>query len=168
MTRLDGVLDSQGRGELARQLADHVLGVVEKRAEALIVSSDPSVLSWASSRGVASLADPGSGLDAAASVGILRAVGGRWAVLHADLPYLGDGDLKLAFGAAEETVLSPTHDGGTSLIVASGPDFPFAYGLGSFRRHLASRPAARVVVRSGLALDLDLPRDLVRYQMVMT
>ena len=60
-------------------------------------------------------------------------------------------------------VLAPSSDGGTSLIGGSGdPGFDFAYGVGSFHRHLARlrRCSPKVVFRLGLALDLDHPSDL--------
>src|SRR5665811_1981594 len=63
--------------------------------------------------------------------------------------------------AAAGTVLAPSHDGGTSLVGGMLNPFPFRYGPGSFRRHLSAVLGhARVLVRPGLALDLDRPRDL--------
>ncbi len=39
--------------------------------------------------------------------------------------------------------------------------FPFAYGEGSFHRHLAvAGPEARILASIGFALDLDEPSDL--------
>ncbi|HZD03689.1 MAG TPA: hypothetical protein VE173_02190, partial [Longimicrobiales bacterium] len=45
------------------------------------------------------------------------------------------------------------------LIGGHGPT-SFSYGPGSFRRHLPRLPRPRVIVRLGLALDLDGPIDL--------
>jgi 2-phospho-L-lactate guanylyltransferase (CobY/MobA/RfbA family) len=61
-------------------------------------------------------------------------------------------------------VIAPSHDGGTSL-VAGHTRFPFTYGPGSFHRHVAAATAvsaspAAIVVRPGLALDLDTAEDL--------
>jgi 2-phospho-L-lactate guanylyltransferase len=87
-----------------------------------------------------------------------------WAVVHADLPLLTPQDLdaiRHAAGAGGRIVLSPSHNGGTSAIAGSTPTFPFRYGPGSFRRHLATVGGdVRVVVRRGLAVDVDQPGDL--------
>lgn len=63
---------------------------------------------------------------------------------------------------AGAVVLAPSRDGGTTALAAPEPRFPFAYGPASFHRHLrAAAGRAAVVVRLGLALDLDHPADLV-------
>jgi 2-phospho-L-lactate/phosphoenolpyruvate guanylyltransferase len=81
-------------------------------------------------------------------------------VLHADLPLLAARDLTESWRASVgRTVIAPAHDGGTSLLAGTGP-FPFSYGPGSFHRHLRAAPGAAVVVRPGLALDLDTVGDL--------
>ena len=106
------------------------------------------------------VAESPGGLDGAARA-VVGAAHGPWAVLHADLPLLHHDDLGVALAAADEVgwAIAPSSDGGTSFLAGIG-DFPFSYGSGSFHRHLAAHPGAAVVVRRGLAVDLDTPADL--------
>ncbi len=57
-------------------------------------------------------------------------------------------------------VIGPSRDGGTNALAASGPAIDFSYGPGSFHRHVHVMDRPEVVVRTGLALDLDNPDDL--------
>lgn len=128
----------------------------------VVVTGDASVRQWASQQAFRVVDEPDPpGLDAAAAAG-LDTVRGPWMVVHADLPLIIDEDVAAAQRALapEIHVLTPSHDGGTSLIGGSSPTFPFAYGVGSFRRHLAAVPDAAVLIRPGLAIDLDRPSDL--------
>lgn len=163
--RLSDALDDRRRQALGRALAGHTAGVVEDvNLLPLIVTADSQVAEWAIASGFPSLPDAGTGLTAAARVGTewARAAKSRWIVLHGDLPLLSTSDVRaLAEGlGAGHTVIAPSSDGGTSAIGAVG-DFRFEFGVGSFRRHLPRLSDARVVVRSGLALDVDSPNDLV-------
>ncbi len=166
--RLAAVLDGPNRAELGRRLAIRtVKAVVESGARALILSADDAVTRWADSIGVDVLLDEGSSLNRAAETAVthIRGNGGAWAILHADLPLLTGADLSrpvshLADGGA---VLAPSSDGGTSMVGASLDWMSFAYGAGSFHRHLATlaRHEPLVVTNRGLLLDLDTPDDLV-------
>lgn len=165
--RLADVLDADERARLGRALAVRtVTAVAEAGARPLILSADDQVTEWSRSIGVEVLLDEGSSLDraATAAVALIRGRGAAWGVLHADVPTLTSRDLgsaieHLAEGAA---VISPSSDGGTSFIGACLDEFVFRYGPGSFHRHLAGLggESPRVVVRRGLALDLDTPYDL--------
>ncbi|MDH3306504.1 MAG: 2-phospho-L-lactate guanylyltransferase [Acidimicrobiia bacterium] len=159
--RLAAALGEAGRAGLARTMAEHTLRVARSTAPTIVVSSADDVLAWSHVIGVDVIADGGS-LNGAA-VAIVQAAGdGRWMVLHADLPLLSERDLGDAWLmlADHELVLAPSHDGGTSLIAGSVPWTAFAYGPGSFHRHLAAAPAAGILVRRGLALDVDTPAHL--------
>lgn len=160
--RLASVIDARGRTRLGKAVAAHTARcVAASGAEPVVVTSDPRVKAWARRLGVDVVDEPHpESLDAAAGA-VVAAAGERpWAVLHADLPVLTPGDLTVAWAAlAGGPVLCPSHDGGTSL-VADRAEFSFSYGAGSFARHLAASPAATVVVRPGLALDLDTAADL--------
>lgn len=159
MSRLAGVLDPPARSRLTLELADRLVdAAAEAGLEVIVVTASLEVRAWAAGRGLAVVDDPGGGLDAAATAGT-AAVAGRWALVHGDLPLVDARDLLALTDGDDLPVLAPSKDGGTSAVVDRGA-FPFAYGPGSFARHLARVPHARVVVRPGLAVDLDRPHDL--------
>lgn len=158
--RLAPVLARAQRSRVGKAVAAHTAAMVARSgATPTIVTGDDGVAAWAKRQGWAVIAEPaGGGLDGAAAAIVDAANGRRWAVLHADVPTLTPVDLDHAWSVAG-TVLAPSRDGGTTLVVATG-SFPFRYGPSSFHRHLAAVPTAAVVVRPGLALDLDTPHDL--------
>lgn len=164
MRRLTEVLDESARRRLGVALAGHVASTVESAGLIpLIVTADQEVAEWSMASGFPSLADPGEGLDMAASTGVEWAghTGSDWLVLHSDLPLLTPADVEflgVSLGRGR-AVLAPSTDGGTSAIGARG-EISFAFGVASFHRHLARLPYAEVVIRRGLALDIDSPLDL--------
>jgi len=145
------------------RLAEHTVGVIHRAGlRVLVVSSDSAVTAWSAAHVEEIVPEPSAGgLDAAALAGI-SAARGPWMVVHADLPALTSEDVAVAAQfAARTTVIAPSRDGGTSLIGGNGGPQSFSYGPGSFRRHLsAARGQAIILVRRGLALDLDRPWDL--------
>jgi len=163
LTRLAHVLDDEARTDLMFRLAEHTVSVIHRAGlPVLVVSSDPAVTVWGAAHAEQVVPEPReSGLDAAALAGV-AAVSGSWMVVHADLPTLGVEDIIAAEQLANRTmVIAPSRDGGTSLIGSNGGPQPFRYGPGSFRRHLsAARGQATILLRRGLALDLDRPWDL--------
>ena len=56
-------------------------------------------------------------------------------------------------------VIAPSADGGTSALGGRG-EARFAYGRGSFRRHLGRHPQCQVVTSPGLLHDIDSFADL--------
>lgn len=163
LTRLSHVLDEGERVSLMRQLAAHTVSAIHRAGvQVLIVSNDSDVVSWSKKCGCEATSEPvEGGLNGAASAGA-EAVTGSWMILHADLPAIDASDIRVAASLTEDGyVLSPSHDGGTPLIGGTGNGFPFRYGPDSFRRHLAAvNGDATILVRPGLALDLDRPWDL--------
>jgi 2-phospho-L-lactate guanylyltransferase len=163
LTRLSSILDAAERSALMRRLAMHTIEAIRNTGiRAFIVSSDREVARWAAAHADSIVPEPTSGgLNAAARAGV-AAVDGPWIVIHADLPALSARDVAAATRhAVSGIVLAPSHDGGTSLIGAPAGGFPFSYGPGSFRRHASKlQGRATVLVRPGLALDLDRPWDL--------
>lgn len=161
--RLAGALDPGRRAALARGLADHVATMVsDAGVMPLIVTADAHVAEWATRAGFPSVADPGAGLDAAASAGVAWAgqASSDWLVLHADLPLIGADDVTVLLKALEDgPVLAPSSDGGTSAIGTRG-DCDFRFGPASFHRHLKMLPDTGVVTRPGLLLDIDSESDL--------
>lgn len=161
--RLAGALDPGRRAALARGLADHVATTVsDAGVMPLIVTADAHVAEWATRAGFPSVADPGVGLDAAASAGVAWAdqANSDWLVLHADLPLIGVDDITALSRALENgPVIAPSSDGGTSAIGARGHR-DFSFGPASFHRHLKMLPEAEIVARPGLLLDIDSESDL--------
>lgn len=160
MTRLAGVLDEDARAKLTRTLAERLTSAAQGAGmEVHVVTADDGVAGWASSLGANVVDDPGDGLDAAAAAGISLA-GGRWIVAHADLPLVtADALATVDALACDRYVLVPSLDGGTNVVAGSGA-FRFAYGPGSFHRHLAAHPTAAVCVAAPLSVDVDTPRQL--------
>ena len=163
MTRLAGRLSAVDRRELSCFLA---LRVVEAARAGgftpIVVTGDNSVSEWATDRQVESFAEPiPGGLNRAAAAAVEAVNGHPWIVVHADLPAVTAEDFRSAADALDRgIVLAPSHDGGTPLVGGSGDSFPFRYGPGSFRAHLAAvRGRASILIRPGLALDLDRPWD---------
>lgn len=165
--RLDGVLDPAARASLSRALAERVAAACAAAGmPTVVVTADPALADWAAGLGLAVIDEPpGTGLNGAAAAAAAEAArrGLTWCIVHADLPLLGPDDLAAVTGrvAPGRVVLAPSRNGGTNLLAADRP-LPFAYGPGSFGRHLAAARGLdrRVVVRLGTALDVDTPEDL--------
>ncbi|HZP28133.1 MAG TPA: 2-phospho-L-lactate guanylyltransferase [Acidimicrobiia bacterium] len=165
--RLSAELDAEHRAILARRLADRVVGAAGPMP-VVVVTGAGEVRAWAADRGLTVVDDPGS-LDAAARAGRdhLRSIGCRRVIVaHADLPWATDLSA-LARDASQPVVaLVPCHrdDGTPVLSVPAGLPFDFAYGPGSFRRHVAEARrrgyGIRVVRDAALAFDVDVPSDL--------
>jgi 2-phospho-L-lactate guanylyltransferase len=166
--RLAPVLDPRQRRRLGRVVAARVIATaLETGCAVAVVTGDEGVAGWARQLGASSIAEPSAGglnLAAAAAVEAARGKDLAWMILHADLPTLTPADLFEALTATPKggVLLAPSHNGGTSLIAAELETFPFAYGRASFRRHFATVAPFphRVLVRPGLAIDLDGPEDL--------
>ena len=164
--RLSGVLDATDRRDLAMRTATHVVRTCHTaHGTVAVVTADPEVASWAMAEGCAVIADPGGGLDAAAAAAVAEADGGRWCIVHGDLPLVSPNDIaRVVDGAGTgAAVLAPSIDGGTNLFAAAEP-IAFAYGRSSFTRHLRATAHLdrKVVVTSGTVLDIDNPTDLAR------
>ncbi len=160
--RLSKTLSPTDREALARQLAQHTISIARSIGTVVVATRDPQVTQWCAQRNVATIEDGGT-LNGAAQAIVAHAASSPWAVLHADLPRLTASELEAALDAfqAHGCAIAPSWDGGTSLIVRQGPSFTFSYGPGSFHRHLAQHPTAAVIIRPGLALDVDEPEHLI-------
>lgn len=164
MARLAGEVPKEGRARLSTIMAERLVrSAADAALPVTVVTGDDEVIAWARDRELEVVLDPAAGLNAAAAAAIRTME--AWAIVHADLPLVTPEDLQAirdAGNSGSGIVLSPSHNGGTSVVAGATPTFPFRYGPGSFRRHLAAvRESVRVVVRRGLAVDVDQPRDLV-------
>jgi 2-phospho-L-lactate guanylyltransferase len=166
-TRLADALSGDARAALAQRLADTVIRAAGS-APAVVVTAAPEVERWARDHDLDVALDPGS-LDSAAAAGIevLAARGvSRAVVAHADLPFATSFHLVTRDADRPVAVLVPDqrNDGTPVLSLPTFAPFAFAYGPGSFRRHLeaarAAGLAARVVRDPGLAFDVDTIEDL--------
>ena len=163
--RLD--LSDDARADLARAVARHVLeACIGSGLDPLVVTGSTVVRDWAVEAGAETIPDPGTGgLNAAAghAASTANARGRSWIIVHGDLPLLTPSDLAPVVDAIREgrAVIAPSRDGGTNVLGDSRP-LRFAYGPGSFHRHLgaaAGRPLA-VIVRPGTAIEIDTRDDL--------
>ena len=163
--RLAPALDARARAALAERMATRVLAAAAP-LPTVVVCDDEEVAAWARTCGASVVWSPGRGLDRAVADGVawLAARGtARVVVAHADLP-LAEGLADLAVGSGVTLVPDRWDDGTNVAVVPVSAGFRFAYGVGSFARHMAE--AARlgleltVVRRPDLAWDVDLPADL--------
>jgi 2-phospho-L-lactate guanylyltransferase len=169
--RLAAALDDDARIALARRMADAVVQAAGARP-VVVVSSAPEVAAWCAANDLERLDDPGS-LDAAAAAGrvwtrergLLRVV-----VVHGDLPFASSLDDVAGDGDARVAVLVPDHrnDGTPVCALPADAPFGFAYGPGSFARHVAEARRVglevRVVRDDNLGFDVDVPEDLARLE----
>ncbi len=165
--RLHPRLDAPSRSRLGREVARRTAQVAsDAGADVVFVTGDAGVRRWAQGHGYLTLDESPSetsGLDgAAAAVRDLAVEQGRpWLLLHADVPLVSVADIVALLEplAAGKAVIAPSYDGGTTALGAHR-FIEFSYGAGSYHRHLRSMPDAAVVVRPGLAHDLDTVADL--------
>ncbi len=173
-SRLAPALSPNSRATLMRELLSGVLHQVDEGgliAGAIVISRDDNVLALAKSLGARPLQESGMELNAALEEARRMAVEeGADAVLAlpADLPLITADDIlelrELALSGAE-VVVAPSHDGGTNGLLLNPPHaIEFAFGEGSFEKHLAQarqRGFSYAVYRSEtLGHDVDVPADL--------
>lgn len=163
--RLAPALGPEARAALARRMAEQVVAAAGSLA-VHVVCDDAEVVEWAAEVGARVVWAPNKGLNGAVTFGVetLAAEGfGRVVVAHADLPMALDLTWLSHFPGI--TLVPDRHDDGTNVMaVPVDRGFCFAYGAGSFRRHVAEARrvgcALRIGRRSDLAWDVDLPADL--------
>jgi 2-phospho-L-lactate guanylyltransferase len=163
--RLAGALTPHDRAALARSMAEQVLRAAAP-LPVTVVCDDAEVAAWAERHGAEVLLTPARGLNAAVEAGVAHAAAagaGRVIVAHADLPLAHSLASLAEFDGI--TLVPDRHRDGTNVIcVPTGTAFSFAYGPGSFGRHLAAAEATglpvRVVDEPQLAWDVDVPADL--------
>ena len=167
--RLSLTLTDPERSDLARSMADVVVGAGGD-LPVVVITDDGDVARWADQRGARLLYRPARGLNDAVqhAVATLATEGiDRVVVAHGDLPLASGLD---DIGAFEGITLVPDRhrDGTNVLCVPAAAGFRFAYGPGSFTRHVAEAERLglprRVVADSALGWDIDHPDDLAELQ----
>lgn len=162
--RLAGVLDDAARAELARTMAEQVVAACSG-LPVVVACDDPEVRSWAQALGVGVAWVPGTDLNGAVAAAMASMSYDRVVVAHADLPRATS--LGPVASVDDGVVLVPDrHDDGTNVLaVPRLAGFDFAYGPGSFERHLAEAErlglAVTVLRPDDLTWDVDVPEDLV-------
>jgi 2-phospho-L-lactate guanylyltransferase len=158
-TRLAPALSPPERDRLALALFDHVFGVLD----ACVAVGRISVLSEVrpTRAGLDWLPDRGRGLNA--ELQALEIAGPR-VIIHADLPLVTPDDVEILLAPARGggAIAPDRHGTGVNaLALDAGVSIEFRFGPGSLARH-QDQAGARltVVVRPGLALDVDTPDDL--------
>lgn len=163
--RLSPVLDAKQRSVLGRAVAARTASTIASSGVLpVVVTSDDGVARWAKSLHLEVLRESISrepGLNRAAQAVVVAAGDEPWAIVHADLPLATSDDFDAMWEALEDapSVIAPSRDGGTNAIAAHGP-VHFRYGPGSYIAHRSGLPTSVVLVRPGLAYDLDTPADL--------
>lgn len=163
--RLSRVLDPAERVELSRSMATTVVAATAGMPT-FVVCDDDEVARWARGAGAEVIWRPGRGLNGAVNDGVHQlATWGfdRIVVSHADLPHARD--LRWVADFDGVTLVPDRHDDGTNVAcVPAGTSFRFAYGRGSFPRHLAEAHRRGLAVRierdQRLGWDVDVPSDL--------
>jgi 2-phospho-L-lactate guanylyltransferase len=175
-TRLAPVLDHDERIALARTLLVRVLGVARQAVQDVVVISPAAELEPIVAEAGASLAVQrgmglNAGLDQAREAAVADGIE-RLLVLHGDLPNLAAEDVLALTEAASglpSVAIAPDRLGtGTNGLALSPPGvIGFRFGTGSLAAHRTEAQAAGIepalVVRPGLAFDLDTPEDLARW-----
>lgn len=173
--RLSGVVSPVERASLVRQLFERTCAALHGSgcvASVAVVSPDPAVLDWATTRDVRPIWQPDTGLNAGLELARDTALGDPQIeavlVILPDLPFVDALDIRALARLAERgtVVLAPDrHGAGTNaLVVARHDPLRFAFGAGSLARHLATARRCGLDVRRyearGTAFDVDSPDDL--------
>lgn len=174
--RLSQVLSPDLRRRLVLTMLGDVLDALRSTpdiAKMLVVSRDDDVARHARRYGAEVVTEPqGSDLNSSIAFGLAEAArsgAGHALVLPGDVPLVTNGDVAAMLDRATPgaVAISPSADGdGTNaLLMPLPPPFVPAFGPSSFARHLslarASDTSIAIVRRAGLALDIDIPADLL-------
>lgn len=167
--RLAGALDDNERSDLARAGAEGVIAALTG-GPVLVVTDDEEVRAWSAVHRLEVLAPGVAGLSQAATAArdhLRRSGVRRIMVVHADI--WSPSGLDVVADLADIVIIPDLALDGTNVIVLpTDGEFEFAYGVGSFRRHLIA--ATRLASSSGMSMavrrdrllghDIDTPADL--------
>jgi len=178
-SRLADALSPEERKQLSEMLFRRVLTAVKETpqvAGTLVISRDPRALAIARDLDAHTVQESGAPelnnalMRATQVVGGWR--GGAVLILPADLPLVTSEDLTamITLGQENLTVVIATdqHDDGTNAMLIRPPGLiHYAYGAGSYHRHMELAKQAGATVKhyhsDRLALDIDVPADLENY-----
>lgn len=179
-SRLSHVLSPEERQQLAEMMFRRVLEVVRTVPQimgTLVVSRDSKAIGIARDYGARTVQESGT---PELNLALMRAtqVIMRWKVtatliLPADLPLIAGEDIAgmIEMGQTDRSVVIATdkHEDGTNAMLLRPPGLiEYAYGPGSYRRHIELARAAGATVKTyhseRLSLDIDMPDDLKSYR----
>ena len=163
--RLADTLSPADRARLARDLAERVVRAAAP-LPVFIACEDDAVAQWAASVGATAIRTNGGGLSAVVDQGVVTVAHAGFTMVciaHGDLPAASD--LGRLVEHAGVTLVPDRHGDGTNILcVPTAVGFRFAYGPGSFRRHVAEAQRLalpiRIVHDDALAWDVDTSADL--------
>jgi 2-phospho-L-lactate guanylyltransferase len=171
-SRLTPALTPRERAALNRDFLRHVLSVATAPvldAHVQVISGCGQVLAMAAEQGAQAQTEGAEGHNPALAHALARLPADRPVlILSADLPFLRVEDLLALCASARDAdiVIATDHvaQGTNALWLARPGIIPMRFGPGSRAAHLAEADsaglAAQVVLRAGLARDIDLPEDL--------
>lgn len=179
-SRLAGVLSPDERAALSREFLVRTLDLlngVREISRTLVISRDTTALQAARRHNAHTVTESGSpelnpALARATDVCVSLGAGGVL-ILPSDLPLLAPADLTSLLNAGDDpeclTIAPDRRDDGTNALFMRPPYLiPYAFGPGSFSRHLSIAMergfCAQVYRAEAFALDVDLPEDLELYQ----
>lgn len=181
-SRLSSVLSPDQRFQLALAMLRHVLRVTTLNQQVtgvLVISRDTKALAIAREFGAKTLQE---GAISNLNPALLRATmfvkswrADAVLILPADLPCITDEDISAIIERSTDRslVIATDHarDGTNALLVKPPGAIEYAYGPGSFARHLRGAEAAGLPVfvyaSERLALDIDVPADLETYRQIL-
>ncbi|MEZ4666721.1 MAG: 2-phospho-L-lactate guanylyltransferase [Anaerolineae bacterium] len=178
-TRLAEVLSPEERHQLAETMLRHVLDVVRQVPQlmgTLVISRDPKALAIARDYGARTIQESGtpelnSALMRATNM-VGRLHGSAVLILPADLPLIAADDIRgmIALGQNNPSMTIATdhnQDGTNALLVRPPELIEYAYGPGSFQRHIEKGRTLgiepNIYYSERLSLDIDVPDDLKFY-----
>jgi 2-phospho-L-lactate guanylyltransferase len=174
-SRLEGVLTLPERRDLARRLMRNAVSALIESAcfdRVAVVSRDDEALAFARELGAEAMREEGPpGLNEAlgGARDIAMAEGATsLLVLFSDLPHVTAMDIRALVDASARcrVVIGPDRRAeGTNALLLRPPDaIDYAFGPGSFEKHLAAAAQAglevSVVKLPGVGHDVDVPDDL--------
>ncbi len=163
-SRLAQRLDGPARDRLALAMFGHVAATIAATGASVALLSPERAVGWSGAWHRDGYRDDGESLNAALAA--LRPAGmSRFAVIHADLPFLAADDIASLFAAADESGLAiapDRHGSGTNAVaIADERPFAFRFGRESLAAFVADAGARHAVVLTpGLMRDVDTPADL--------
>lgn len=175
-SRLAPILSPEDRASLSRSFLGHTLETLRQMpdvTQALVISRDTGVLQYARKLGARTVTESGApelnaALERATEIAVAAGADGVL-VLPTDLPMAGPADLQLMIASLNGrpgVVIAPDRHGtGTNALLVRPPGaIPYAFGVGSFARHVALAAERGLTVEEkrspALGLDVDLPEDL--------